>query len=235
MVSEGDARRWRIVQAGVLLGLVGAGGLALRPVRAPEVDPQPLLQRASLLRQAVAREPENPVLLLQLARAEFAAAQLAAMRDYSARFPEVVPEPLEEQRLRYEAWLRGYLWAAPEARRAFVLAQRAARHAPAGTLRSDALLLAGSIAWHRGDERGALGYFRQACRADPRSLPAWRRLGAAAAELGHGSLHALAMKKLAALQPPTEADDPPGTVSAGLPPIPPGGDGAPAPLPSTRP
>ncbi|MCQ6473285.1 hypothetical protein, partial [Vibrio parahaemolyticus] len=91
----------------------------------PPSNPQPMLQRAALLRQAVAREPKNPRLLLLLARAEFAAAQLAALRDYNSRFEGGV-EPLEEQRVRYEAWLRGHLYRSRGVRSALRLARQAA-------------------------------------------------------------------------------------------------------------
>jgi tetratricopeptide (TPR) repeat protein len=199
--SQAEERRWRLVQGCALLGLTLAGVLALRPVRGPESDPQPLLQRTALLRQAVEREPENPVLLLRLARTEFAAVQLGALRDYNRRFPDGAGESLEEQRERYESWLRGYYHAAPGARRALALARRAAAQAPAGELRSEALLTAGSVCWQRGEERRALGCFRAACRAWPASLPAWRRVAAAAGSLGEMRLRALALRRLDQLQP----------------------------------
>jgi len=60
---------------------------------------------------------------------------------------------------------------------------RAAAPAQTTAQRDEALVVAGSAAWQRGNERAGLAFFRAACRARPEWRPAWVRLAAAAAEL----------------------------------------------------
>jgi hypothetical protein len=220
------AGRGRWLTGLTLLGLVVAGGLALSPVRAPEENPQPLLERAAVLRQAVTREPENALLLLQLSRTEFRLAKLAAMRAYAERYPEGAGESFATMRTRYEAWLRGSLYASPGGRRAHDLARRAAGRASTKELRAEAFLMLGAIAWERGQESEAIGAFRAACRARPDWLPSWTRLAAAAASRGDMALYRSTQRRLDALRSRLPQVPPADRFSLGMPALPPGaGDG----------
>jgi hypothetical protein len=179
-----------------LVGVAALGTLALRPVRPPDVDARPILRRAENLRQAVARDPRNARLHLQLARAELAGAQAMALLDYSARYPETLAESPDEARARYDAWQMGYLHVSPAAARAIAHARTAAALAPTQAQQAEALVVAGSAAWQRGDERGGLAFFRAACRARPAWRPAWVRLAAAAASRGDEPLYREAHRHL---------------------------------------
>jgi len=219
-----------------VLGLTIAGGLALQPVRAPEENPQPLLQRAAVLRQAVARDPQNAQLLLQLARAEYRMAKMTAVRDYSARYPDgISPEPLAVARARYEAWLRGSLYASPDGRRAQARARKAAACATSAALRAEALLTYGTIAWERGQEAEAVRAFRAACRARPDWSAAWIRLAAAASVRGDAATFARARRRVEQLAPDPSDQVPVELFSLGQPPVPGAGGGVPGSLPSSRP
>jgi hypothetical protein len=199
MNGEWSERGRRVWQWATVLGITAAGLLALRPVRGPEAEIAPMQERVAELRRVVRQTPEDPHRVLQLARAEYALAQTQALRAYSARFPEVTPEPLEEVRQRYDAWLRGYLRVSSGARDAGVLARRAADLAATPQLRAEALVMAGIVAWQRGEERSAIARFREACRVCPGWRPAWVRLAAAAEARGDARLHTEARRRLEAL------------------------------------
>jgi hypothetical protein len=210
-----------------LVGITAAGALALRPVRAPEESPQPLLHRMAVLRHAVAQEPENPALLLQLSRAEFRVAHLAAVRDYAARYPEgISPEPIVLARRRYEAWIRGSLHVAPGGRRAQALARKAAERARTAELRAEAYLMLGAVAWERGQEGEAIRAFRAACRARPDWAPGWMRLAAASQDRGDAATVAYARQRLERLRADTPEDSPVELFSLGVPSAPLGAAGA---------
>jgi hypothetical protein len=179
-----------------LVGVAAMGTLALRPVRPPDVDARPILRRAENLRRAVKRDPRNARLYLQLARAELAGARAMALQDYSARYPEALPEPPEEARARYDAWQMGYLHVSPAAARAIAHARTAAALAPTPAQQAEALVVAGSAAWQRGDERAGLAFFRAACRARPGWRPVWVRLAAAANARGDEALSREARRHL---------------------------------------
>jgi hypothetical protein len=217
-----------------VIGLTVAGGLSLRPVTVPEENPQPLLQRAAVLQQAVAREPENAALLLQLARTEFRVAKMAALRDYNARFPEGATEPIAASRARYEAWLRGHLFASPTSRYAQALARRAAERAASSDLRAEAHLMLGAVAWERGQEGEAFRAFRAACRARPDWAPGWMRLASAAAARGDRATVAAARRRLERLQEASTQEPPVELSILGLPSVAPAAGGAPGSLPSSR-
>lgn len=232
--GERAARRGRVKNTLTLLGLTVAGVMALRPVRAPEENPRPLLQRAVVLRHAVAREPENALLLLQLARIEFRVVKMAALRDFSTQFPEGAGEPLAAAGARYEAWLCGSLYASPGGRRSQELARKAALRATSAGLRAEAYLLLGAIAWERGQEREALQAFRAACHIRPEWAPAWMRLAAAASARGDAALFSFARRRLEQLRP--DADEPLAeSFSLERQPVRPVAGGAPASLRSSRP
>jgi hypothetical protein len=232
--GEIEARRRRGWAYLTLIGVTVAGGLSLRPVTAPVENTQPMLQRVAVLRQAVAREPENARLLLQLSRSEFRMAKLAALRDYGVRFPEGSGEPLAAARSRYEAWLRGHLFTSPAGRRAQALARRAAQRAQTAELRAEAHLMLGAVAWERGQEREALSAFRAACRARPDWVPAWIRLAAAAATRGDSATVAAAQRRLESLRTDPGVDPSVALFTLGLPSDLPGAGGARGSLPSSR-
>jgi hypothetical protein len=200
MNGEWSERGQRIWQWATVLGLTATGMLALRPIKGPEAEAIPMQERVVELRRAVEEAPKDPQRLLLLARAEYALATTLAMRAYSARFPETAPEPLDDVSERYEAWLRGYMRVSRDARNAGARARRAADLATAPRLRAEALVMAGSIAWQRGEERAGVRLFREACRVCPGWRPAWVRLGVAAEARGEARLHAEAQRRARELE-----------------------------------